>query len=72
MSAVMRWAVLLNATLPELTVMLAAETARPAVTSAADTLTVLPLCTIGRTSVPASGVLAPVSWEIFLSAMMYS
>jgi hypothetical protein len=47
-----------------------ADTARPAVKLATDTLTVFPLCTIGRTSVPASGVDALVSWEIFLSAMM--
>jgi hypothetical protein len=46
-----------------------AETSRPAVKSLTATFTVDPLWTIGNTSVPASGVVALVSAEIFWSAM---
>ena len=44
----------------------------PAVKSLTATLTVTPDCTIGNTSVPARGVVAAVSAEIFTSAMIYS
>jgi hypothetical protein len=50
-------------------VKLKALTARAAVKSLTATLTVAPLCTMGNTSVPASGVEAPVNCEIFLSAI---
>jgi hypothetical protein len=46
-----------------------AETALPAVKLSTDTWTVLPDWTIGRTSVPASGVDAAGNWEIFKSAI---
>ena len=48
---------------------LLAVTARPAVKSETATFTVALLCTIGKTSVPASGVVALVSSEIFWSAI---
>jgi hypothetical protein len=41
------------------------------ITELTGVLTVEPLCTNGNTSVPASGVDAEVSAEIFLSAMIY-
>ena len=50
-------------------VRLEADTARQAVKFATDTLTVVLLCTIGKTSVPAKGVVDAVNAEIFLSAM---
>ena len=46
-----------------------ALTTFPAVRLSTDTLTVLPLWTIGNTSVPVRGVLAAVSAEIFLSVI---
>jgi hypothetical protein len=49
-----------------------ALTARPAVKSDTATFTVLPLCTIGSTSVPAKGVAEAVSAEIFLSAIGFN
>jgi hypothetical protein len=52
-------------TFPAEAVRLVPDTARPAVKLATETLTVLLPCTIGRTSVPASGVVAAVSAEIF-------
>jgi hypothetical protein len=42
----------------------------PAVKLLTATLTVTPDCTIGNTSVPARGVVAAVSAEIFTSAMI--
>jgi hypothetical protein len=38
---------------------------------ATETLTVAPLWTIGKTSVPASGVVALVSAEILVSAIIF-
>ena len=49
-----------------------ADTDRPAVKLAIDTLTVAPLWTIGNTSVPATGVVAAVRLEIFTLAIIYS
>jgi hypothetical protein len=46
-----------------------AETALPAVKLSIDTCLVVPDWTIGRTSVPASGVVAAGNWEIFKSAI---
>ena len=45
-------------------------TARPAVKLAMDTFTVVEDCTIGKTSVPATGVVAAVKAEIFVCAML--
>jgi hypothetical protein len=50
-------------------VRLDADIARPAVRLAMDTCFVVADCTIGRTSVPSTGVVAAGSWEIFTSAI---
>jgi hypothetical protein len=50
----------------------AADTARPAVKSDTATFLVVALCTSGTTSVPASGVDAPVNAEILKFAMIVS
>jgi hypothetical protein len=49
-----------------------ADIERPAVKLAADTLDVIPLCTIGNTSVPANGVVAAGKADIFTFAIVYS
>ncbi|NDG19551.1 MAG: hypothetical protein EB117_14935, partial [Betaproteobacteria bacterium] len=56
-------------TMLSVAVNLATDVSRPAVKSATLTFLVVPDCTIGSTSVPAKGVVAAVSAEIFLSAI---
>lgn len=63
--------VVLNIRLSVDSVNCVALTARPAVKFDTATFTVDPPCTIGRTSVPASGVVDAVNAEIFLSAMLH-
>jgi len=46
-----------------------ADTDRPAVKLVTDTFFVVLLCTIGNTSVPANGVVAPVNADIFVLAI---
>lgn len=63
-------AAVLGVILPVLTVKSATLTERPAVRLATLTCVVALLCTIGRTSVPANGVVAAVRALIFLLVML--